>query len=384
MHTYDLIIVGFIGALFLLALWWAFNTVRRIEIQKNFNADTLTSIAKLWRRAKFVPEDAKERESLYLYRDFLNKFEDSDCKYPIMVKNGKVRAMSRKEYDQACNLKPVRIFSPLVAAASIVLAVVAIVVNATVVKNIGLGIGLAAIMPVVQLVLSFFVGRFNKDCNHFRDGIFAALKENSINFLSITKPFVIVDAYPAKFGKAAESLYTVQGELSEEQVVETRDYIIRQKESEAKVVMQKVDNSAEINQIQNPELANLAQAAAAATPAPTAEAATADAPAATTVQNQPAPTSTETPAARPLSNDEQAVLINNLINDALAGDVKRAAEKAAKANATAAAEPVDELPPLPTNEVPLDTPAPADDDFSLDAIGQALDAEIAARAKKRK
>ena len=103
MDQYNLIIIGFIIAALFLAMWWAFNTIRQIETQKNFCAMPLSSIAKLWRRANFVPEDAKDRESLYLYRDFLRKFDGNECPYPIMVKNGGVRCMTRKEFDNLWN-----------------------------------------------------------------------------------------------------------------------------------------------------------------------------------------------------------------------------------------------------------------------------------------
>ena len=42
----NLIIIGFIIALIVLSMFWAFNTVRRIELQKNFCAGWLISIAK--------------------------------------------------------------------------------------------------------------------------------------------------------------------------------------------------------------------------------------------------------------------------------------------------------------------------------------------------
>ena len=60
MDRYNLIIIGFIVTAVVITLWWTFNTIRRIDNQKNFCAVQLTSIAKLWRKAKFVPEDAKE------------------------------------------------------------------------------------------------------------------------------------------------------------------------------------------------------------------------------------------------------------------------------------------------------------------------------------
>ncbi|MCM1404451.1 MAG: hypothetical protein NC133_03055 [Prevotella sp.] len=406
MDALNFILIGFIIALAVLSLFWAFNTVRRIEIQKSFCAEALTSIAKLWRRAKFVPEDAKDRESLYLYRDFLQKFDDKACKYPIMVKNGGVRCMTRKEYDSACGQGDQRPFSILILAATVLLAVVALVVNIAVTKNVILGLGLALIMPVVQGVLSFFVIRFNQEKNAYREGIFTALKENSVNFLSITKPFIVVDAYPDKFGKNAQPLYAVKGELSDTQLAETRDFIIRQKEAETKVVLKNVDNSAEIAQINNPQPIPAApEPPTQTTPTdvqPTAETSTtpanppADAPAATPNQQPTAEAPTENNAAtateptaaepepQPLTDAEKMTLITNLVDDTVQAEVNREIKKAATAAQTP--EPIDDLPPLATAPVDVPTPevaAPAADDFSLDAIGQALDAEIAKRNKKK-
>ena len=64
--NFNLILIVFIVGIIMLFVLSAFNKVRQIEIQKNYGARTLTDVAKLWRRAKFIPEDAKERESFYL------------------------------------------------------------------------------------------------------------------------------------------------------------------------------------------------------------------------------------------------------------------------------------------------------------------------------
>lgn len=387
MDVYNLIIIGFIIALAVLSVCWASNTVRRIEIQKSFCAEALTSIAKLWRRAKFVPEDAKDRESLYLYRDFLHKFDENECKYPIMVKNGGVRCMTRKEYDHVCGQKNQLPISILITLATVLIAIIALVVNIAVTKNVILGIGLALIMPAVQGALAFFVVRFNQEKNAYRDGIFAALKENSVNFLSITKPFIIVDAYPSKFGKNAQPLYAVKGDLSDEQMAETRDFIVRQKEAEQKVVLRNVDNSAEIEQMNNPQPV-APEEPIAEQPTPTETNANPDNTENPTAENTDAtaPTNETAPAQelRPLTDDEKATLISNLVDDTLQAEVEREIKKAEEAEQ--APEAIEELPPLATDAVAepaAEITAPNADDFSLDAIGLALDAEIAKRNKKK-
>jgi len=376
MNTYNLIIIGFIIAASFILLWWAFNTVRRIDIQKNFCAIPLTSIAKLWRRANFVPEDAKERESLYLYRDFLRKFDESECKYPIMVKDGGVRCMTRKEYDDLCGQKNIAPISPLMTILSLLVAVAAVAVNLLITKTLWIGIVLACILPVLQIIMALFVARFNKDKNSYRDGIFMALRENSVAFLRITKPFIIVDAYPHKFGKNKQPLYAALGTLTEEQVIETRDFIIRQKEAETKVVLNNVDNGAEIQRItdkttKKPPLKAVSKIVAAEEKAANS----------TATPQAAAPTTTTRNSGRGLSNEEKAILIENLINDNLEAEVNRAIKKAEQENAVP--EVVEDLEPLHTAE-PTEVAAPAEDDFSLDAIGQALDAEIARRSKKGK
>ena len=376
MNTYNLIIIGFIIAAFFLALWWAFNTVRRIELQKNFCAMPLSSIAKLWHRAKFVPEDAKERESLYLYRDFLRKFDDEDCQYPIMVKDGGVRCMTRKEYDNLCGQKNIRNFSILITLISLILAGASIAVNLLVTKTIGIGIGLAAIMPVVEIALAIFVARFNKDKNNYRDGIFMALKENSVDFLRITKPFIIVDAYPHKFGKNQKPLYVTMGKIDEKQIIETRDFIIRQKEAETKIIMSNVDNEEEIQRVIDKTTKKPVMKKASTIAAKTQTAANIDATPKAAPAEQPAPRST----GRALPDEEKTNLITKLVDDMMYAEVDRAIKKAAQ-EAPVETE-VENVKPLPV-ETPVDITAPAEDDFSLDAIGQALDAEIAKRNKRR-
>lgn len=368
MDILNFVMLGLIIGVALWSIWWAFNTFRQIEAQKDFSAPTLISIAKLWRRAKFVPEDAKERESLYLYRDFLRKFEDSDCKYPIMVKNGGVRAMSRKEYDSVCGQQEIRPFSILILALSVIVSLGTLVGNIISGKNIVLGIAMSLILPGLQILLALVMMRMNKEKNTYRDAIFLAIKENSVAFLSITKPFVIVDAYPEKFGKNAQPLYTVRGEISDEQIAETRDYIIRQKEAETKVVLRNVNAMPEPTPIPADE-----------------EEIEIDLKKAKKEAKKQAKLDKDDPN-RPLTLKEKENLINNLIDDALYAEVNRAVKKAEQA----AEKPVEleDLQPLPVvvenaPETPVDVEAPAEDDFSLDAIGLALDAEIAKRNKKK-
>lgn len=396
MDTYNLIIVGFIVATFFLALWWAFNTIRRIDNQKNFCAMQLTSVAKLWHRAKFVPEDAKERESLYLYRDFLRKFDESDGHYPVMVKDGKVRCMTRVEYDNLCGQKHLRPVSILITLISIILAAGAIFVNVYFTNTLWLGLIFAAIMPLVQVLLAVFVARFNKEKNNYREGIFMALKENSVAFLSIAKPFIIVDAYPDKFGKNKKPIYATIGELSADQITATREFIVRQKEAETKIVIANVDNTAEIK--------NMTESTIRQTQKPASKIAV------ETVVDEAEDRIDEittTPVVAPLnetdkktskhkkddvqtpevlSHDASEALVDQLINDTLMAEVNRAIEQE---NAdTKAAEPTKPVAPVekaPVSEVTEETVvAPAEDDFSLEAIGQALDAEIARRSSKKR
>ena len=171
----------------------AFNKVRQIEIQKNYGARTLTDVAKLWRRAKFIPEDAKERESFYL-------FEGEKCVRPLMLKNGGVRCMKREEFDSHAKLKAIKPTSILFTAASALVALISIIVN-FMNNNLFMGLGLAVILPIVQVLLMLFVKKLIKEKDIYRDGIFTALKENCVNFVTVTKPFIVVDAYPDKFGK---------------------------------------------------------------------------------------------------------------------------------------------------------------------------------------
>lgn len=388
MDYLNFILIGFITVLVILSVWWAFNTMRQIEIQKNFCAQPLSSIAKLWRRAKFVPEDAKERESLYLYRDFLRKFDDSECKYPIMVKNGGVRAMSRKEYDQITSQKKILPFSPLILGATVLLAVIALIVNLAVTKTIWMGIGLALIMPVVQILLSLLVMRANREKDVYREAIFLALKENSISFLSVTKPFVIVDAYPEKFGKNSQPLYTVRGEITEEQINETREYITRQKAAESKVVLRNVAEMTPVQETKTTPVMTESDVAPETVVAPETEkqSETAEQPNEEAKDEKAEQTVDPDDPNRPLTREEKENLIYDLIDDSLSAEVNRAVKKAEQA--TEKPVEIEDLTPLPivtkaADETPITVEAPAADDFSLDAIGQALDAEIVKRKQKK-
>ena len=384
MNQYNLVLIGFIVAAFFLTLWWAFNTIRRINQQKDFCAMQLSSIARLWHRAQFVPEDAKERESLYLYRDFLRKFDENQGQYPVAVKDGGVRCMTRKEYDRVCNQKDIHAVSILLTILSLMIAGAAGYINFVLV-----GVGLAVILPITQLFLAFFINRSIKEKNNYRDGIFLALKENSVAFLSITKPFILVDAYPDKFGKNKKPLYATIGELTEEQILTTRDFIIRQKEAETKIVIANVNNRREIQRMTETttpkpvlKLASEVAAEAQATEEPADET-----PSDNTEKTPVAPIASAKNVSEPeqpevntkaIATETLNVLINNIIDDTLQAEIVRAEQK------NAPVEPVieEDVKPIPAeNVITLETPA--EDDFSLEAIGQALDAEIARRKRAR-
>ena len=430
-NYYNLILIGFIVALSIVLVFWAMNTVRCIAINKNFCADTLTAIAKLWRRAQFIPEDAKERESLFLYRDFLQKFAGVDCKYPLVLKNGGVRVMSRKEYDASFMQKPVHIFSMLLLVASVLVAGIALWVNLTITKMIWVGAGLALILPVEQLIVAFVLSRFVREKNLYRDAIFVALKENSANFITITKPFIVVDAYPHKFGKNTQPLYTAKGDLSPEQVEEIRAFVMEQKRNEVTAAFDAVPK-------QSTEAIPTQTVAPVETPiTPSEPVAPATTPATpvddTAHQTEMSASGVENDdtADSAVTQDEKAAVLNQFIDDMTIGEIQRVEREAAEKGepfqftdqeimeilnagqdvnpaelGTITAEPVQNAPmqaetvtpseesfdvdmdfstpiqelakaPIPDENTPI--VEPDEDDFSLEAIGLALDAEIAKR-----
>ena len=437
-NYYNLILIGFIVALSIVLVFWAMNTVRRIAINKNFCADTLTAIAKLWRRAQFIPEDAKERESLFLYRDFLQKFAGVDCKYHLVLKNGGVRVMSRKEYDASFVQKPVHIFSGLLLVASVLVAGIALWVNLTITKMIWVGAGLALVLPVEQLIVAFLLSRVVREKNLYRDAIFVALKENSTNFITITKPFIVVDAYPHKFGKNAQPLYTAKGDLSPEMVEEIRGFVMEQKRNEVTAAFDAVTPTA-ANTSETPvnpvdDNANQTEMPVSNENANTVETEE-------KIENEITKEENHVTAVavadeiqhdnHEVSEEERASVLSKFIQDMAIGEIQRVEREAAEKGepfqfsdeeimeilsagqdvnpgelGTITGEPVQNVPmqaetvapgeesfdvdmdfstpiqelakaPIPDENTPI--VEPDEDDFSLEAIGLALDAEIAKR-----
>ena len=431
--NFNLILIGFIVGIIILMVVSAFNKLRQNDIQKNYCARTLSEVAKLWRRAKFVPEDAKERESFYLYRDFLRKFEGENCIRPLTLKNGGVRCMSRQEFDKLAKFKPVKPTSLLFTVASVLVAIIAIVAN-FMTNSILLGLGLAVILPIVQVIIMMLLKKMIKEKDIYRDGIFLALKENCVNFVSITKPYVVVDAYPDKFGKKSEPLFVAKGEPSAEQIREIHDFIALQKEIDRNFEPRPINNQAireQINAIEQERQMAMQKATASEEPVvdepmmvepeptnsvPTAENDLAQTP--TTLPNfdesivEPNTEATAEDNLRQIMGEDEGELtpdkfnevIDTLIDSAIMSDIERAIAEAeqgqsAEQNLTTQpdepSEPTDVAPtPAPTTapaeeqpfsvDAPLvDEGEPAEDDFSLEAIGRALDAEIAKRNAKK-
>ena len=399
----NILLIVFVIALAVLSLWWAFNTIRQIQLQKEFAALTLTSVAKLWKKTQYVPEDARDRESLYLYRDFLAKFdEDTKAQLPLMVKDGNVRCLTRREYDRATHQRDKGPISWLVLVATVVYAICAVAFN---LNNLLFGIGLAAIMPVWVMVLAVFVYRFNKDKNNYREQLFKTLQDNCADFLRLTKPYIVVDAYPQKFGKDAKPRYVALGDITDAQIKDVKNFIIRQKQAETEIITRSIDNQREIEQLQRPTPApTVAEPTApAVTPTvkdtPTVTAAPTAAPTAP-VANTPQLSRAEKAAAlnklladgiaaesqdhvnpylpKALSRQEKFDILTKLVHDGVTAEAQRSAKLTAAANAPL--EEIKDLPPLPA--VGADIPEPDADDFSLDSIGLALDAELAKRRKR--
>lgn len=448
--NFNLILIGFIVGIIVLMVVSAFNKLRQNDIQKNYCARTLSEVAKLWRRAKFVPEDAKERESFYLYRDFLRKFEGENCIRPLTLKNGGVRCMSRQEFDKLAKFKPVKPTSLLFTIASVLVAIIAIVAN-FMTNSILLGLGLAVILPIVQVIIMLFLKKMIKEKDIYRDGIFLALKENCVNFVSITKPYVVVDAYPDKFGKNAKPLYVAKGEPSAEQIREIHDFIALQKEIDRNFEPRPINNQAireQINAIEQERQMAMQKAMstdepvvnepitvepAPTNPVPTAENDLAQTP--TTLPNfdesivEPNTEATAEDNLRQIIGEDEGELtpdkfnevIDTLIDSAIMSDIERAIKEAEQGQSaeqnsaqqtdvvstptdipvtqtqsmvannetdvipTSAPTPAPEVEDQPFSvDAPLvDEGEPAEDDFSLEAIGRALDAEIAKRNAKK-
>jgi len=448
------VIVGVIG----LMVWSAFNTLRQNDIQKNYCARVLTEVAKLWRRAKFVPEDAKERESLYLYRDFLRKFEGEKCQRPLILKNGGVRCMTRQEFDNYAKFKPVKATSLLFTGASVLVGLFALIAN-FMNNNLLVGLGLAVILPIVQVVMMLFLKKFIKEKDIYRDGIFMALKENCINFVTITKPFIVVDAYPDKFGKNTEPLYVAKGEPTAEQIASIRDFIALQRQADQNFNANRQQNISSpfnlpkreptmipdmptydkpIAQVFAEQQAAAAMPESYAQPIPSQSTPTTDDINTTSFVSMMADKPDEPSIEEPimdmddedipaLSAAERSALIDNMIDNIIMADVERAIEAAKQGGdvtQTQQAQPVmptvpavEPTPEAPAPSMPEPTPMPepavapqpepqpalvtadqsfsvdaplvdegelAEDDFSLEAIGRALDAEIAKRNSGKK
>lgn len=406
MNQANVFLIIFVLALVVLSLWWVFNTIRQIQLQKELAALPLINVVKLWHKAKYVPEDAKDRESLYLYQDFLSILDEDDYQYPIMVKNGGVRPMTRKEYDHLCHQKDKRPVSVLMCILSVVCAGLAIVFNT---DNLLFGLGMAAIMPVLQVIFAIFINRFNRDKNFYREKLFLDLKENGTEFLLMTKPFIVRDAYPQKFGIDAKPKFVSLGNLQPEQITEVNDYVARQQAAETKVMVKSTRSLAEqraaeqaridaaVNQAlaeqraqaqaamdaANAEhakaLAAAEQAAATATAQAQAAAAQAQAQAAKQAAAQAAaqpvtePAAAAEPAEKELTPAEMQALLTKLLHDSI--DAKKARQARRQQP-----QVVETQPAAPVEDT---TPAPDPNDFSLDSIGIALDAELAKRRQKR-
>jgi len=441
--------------------------MRRIDLQKNYCARTLVDVAKLWRRAKFVPEDAKDRESLYVYRDFLRIFEGEKCKRPLMLKNGGVRCMTREEFDNFSKLKPIKATSILFTLASVLVAIIAITVN-FMNNTILVGVGMAVVLPVVQIILMLFLKKLIKEKDVYRDGIFMALKENCVNFVTITKAFIVVDAYPEKFGKNTESLYIAKGEPSAEQIVEVRNYIALQRQADRNFETSTVNNQPVMEETLASQVKESAEIESAVFDNPISEVVSepvkpmADVAPQQDSWSSPIQNQTETENLQPMtefavptpviettkensateSTDEDLsildevssmTLVNNIIDDMLMADVNREVNEMTQAASVTETKPEQTVPstvsgvvfqekhetsnnqpinsvempsvaieqmPMPTESFSVDQSAeqlsdepavqpltdegePDEDDFSLEAIGRALDAEIAKRNAKK-
>ena len=235
-----------------------------------------------------------------------------------------------------------------------------------------------------------------------------ALKENCINFVSITKPFIVVDAYPNKFGKNAEPIYVAKGEPTVEQINDIRNFIATQRNLDRSAMPTNTQAPTQPEQVMEPVAATPTYMETMPTQPEFAETPV-DANAMYNVNplaEMPAPAMTEPAPVMPevnpvtdadddmdtlpedfplLSDEEAEELMSSFIGNIMKGEVDRQVqaiveEKNAAAKTVEAAVPA--LDETAATE-PVMEAEPAEDDFSLEAIGRALDAEIAKRNGKK-
>ncbi len=209
----------------LLLILWVSGTIKKISHQKAIGIPLIEEIIHVCKKASYIPEDKRDFEVITLYKEFANKIRSSMSLFPLYIKNNGIRVMSKSEYDYATRQKPVSTFSFLIFLLAILYGGVCVLAN---LNNLTVGLLGILTIPAVQILLSMFVGVLIKAKNSYRLKMFALLKNNTSDFLLLAKPYILVDAYPHKFGKKQGPLYRQNGDLTEEQVNDITEFLTAQ------------------------------------------------------------------------------------------------------------------------------------------------------------
>lgn len=237
-----------VGAIAFLALWMLARTTRvlsKIQDQRELDVNLLQNMAKIWKKAKFVPEDARDREAKNLYKEFMQEVRDEGGTCPVVVRKGKPRVMKKEEYDRLVGTKEKWLFSPLLLLISILYAGMIFLANG---QQMGIIFVVSLIVPVVQFFIAFVINAFKKKKNRFRNALFYNLQETAVDFFNITRPYILRNCYPDKIvttwdmaekqkgrEKKVSSPFVIVGEPSESLIKEAIAIVERQQSYEEDV-----------------------------------------------------------------------------------------------------------------------------------------------------
>ena len=408
-------IVGALAVIALLIFWWVYRVISKIQSQREYGVFILQSATKVWKRAQFVPEDLRERESRYLYDELIRTIDDAVVPFPMVVKKGEPRAMTKDEYDKVAKLRDKLAFSPPLFLLSLAYGFMVFLANFQ--EQMSVALVAALVLPIMQLLLYCIIRAFRRKKNKFRIALFQGLKEPSADFIKITKPFIIFNSYPARFGVeqgGEKKRFITVGELPDKLLQECSDFFQRQQAMAyggapaTPAPTQSPIPTSEPVPVPEP-VAMPAAAPSQPPPAPVPVAADTNksdqrkelkaALAAATADflmppepvapqpSQEAPTAPPPATKAKSQKDIQLETFNKLDELATVAKQRRAA---AKKTATPPPETPPEPPTPPTPPTPPEPPPPMaepqetknTEEFSVDSIGNALEQELERRRKK--
>jgi hypothetical protein len=204
---------------------WIYFTLVKIQGDRERDAGFFKNLIRIWQKACVIPEGERDAQGHILFNEFVTEVENNGEICPVVIDSGFVRVMSQSEYKREARTKKRLFISPILFIISLAFGAIVFLANWEA-PNIG-NIVVGGIVPAYQIIMMFVIGNINGRKNKYRAQLFERLHESGEDFMHLIWPYVLQNNRPEEIptrydsgrGFAAEPRqFKEYGELPQEEI----------------------------------------------------------------------------------------------------------------------------------------------------------------------